>query len=84
MSVGNIHSKSWWRYETVDNYLSERNGNLTLDEAMEILGIVHWEDLLWETGTVEDTQYTCVYDQANLTVDLRNWNDYGKVLHFEL
>ena len=84
MSVGNIHSKSWWRYETVDNYLSERNGTLTLDEAMEILGMVHWKDLLWETGTVEDTQYTCVYDQANLTLDLRNWNDYDKVLHFEL
>ena len=84
MSVGNIHSKSWWRYETVDNYLSERNGILTKDEAMEILGIVHWKDLLWETGTVEDTQYTCVYDQMNLTLDLRNWNDYDKVLHFEL
>ncbi len=84
MSVGNIHSKSWWRYETVDNYLNERNGTLTLDEAMEILGMVHWKDLLWETGTVEDTQYTCVYDQANLTLDLRNWNDYDKVLHFEL
>jgi hypothetical protein len=84
MSVGNIHSKSWWRYETVDNYLNERNGTLTLDEAMEILGMVHWKDLLWETGTVEDTQYTCVYDQTNLTLDLRNWNDYDKVLHFEL
>ena len=84
MSVGNIHSKSWWRYETVDNYLSERNGTLTLDEAMEILGMVHWKDLLWETGTVEDTQYTCVYDQTNLTLDLRNWNDYDKVLHFKL
>jgi hypothetical protein len=84
MSVGNIHSKSWWRYETVDNYLNERNGTLTLDEAMEILGMVHWKDLLWETGTVEDTQYTCVYDQANLTLDVRNWNDYDKVLHFEL
>jgi hypothetical protein len=84
ISVGNIHSKSWWRYETVDNYLNERNGTLTLDEAMEILGMVHWKDLLWETGTVEDTQYTCVYDQANLTLDLRNWNDYDKVLHFEL
>ena len=84
ISVGNIHSKSWWRYETVDNYLNERNGTLTLDEAMEILGMVHWKDLLWETGTVEDTQYTCVYDQTNLTLDLRNWNDYDKVLHFEL
>ena len=84
MSVGNVHSHSWWRYETVDNYLNERNGTLTFDEAMECLEMVHWKDLLWETGTVEDTQYTCVYDQKNISLSLRNWNDYDKVLDFGL
>ena len=84
MSVGNVYSHSWWRYETAGNYLRERNGTLTFDEAMECLGLVHWKDLVWETGTVEDTQYTCVYDQQNFTLDLRNWNDYDKVLHFTL
>ena len=84
MSVGNVYSHSWWRYETAGNYLRERNGTLTFDEAMECLGLVHWKDLVWETGTVEDTQYTCVYDQQNTTLDLRNWNDYDKVLHFTL
>ena len=84
MSVGNDHSKSWWRYETAGDYLRGRNGTLTFDEAMECLGLVHWKDLVWETGTVEDTQYTCVYDQENTTLDLRNWNDYDKVLHFTL
>ena len=84
MSVGNVHSHSWWRYETVDNYLNERNGILTFDEAMECLEMVHWKDLLWETGTVEDTQYTCVYDQKNISLSLRNWNDYDKVLDFGL
>ena len=84
MSVGNVHSRSWWRYETVSEYLRERNGTLTKDEAMECLGKVHWKDLVWENGTVEDTQYTCVYDQENITLDLRNWNDYDKVLSFTL
>ena len=85
MSVGNVYSHSWWRYETVEEYLNERNGILTLDEAMECLAKVHWKDLAWENGlTVEDTQYTCVYDQKNITLDLRNWNDYDKVLSFSL
>jgi hypothetical protein len=52
---------------------------------MECLAKVHWKDLAWENGlTVEDTQYTCVYDQKNITLDLRNWNDYDKVLSFSL
>ena len=33
---------------------------------------------------VEDTQYTCVYDQQALTLDLRNWNDYDSVKRFTL
>ena len=82
--VGNPHSKSWWRYETVRDYLAGRDGKLSFDEAQECLALVHWKDLLWETGTVEDTQYSCVYDQSKLTVDLRNWNDYDTTHHFEL
>ena len=84
MAVGNVNSHSWWRYETVADYLKERNGILTFDEAMECLVNVHWKDLLWDNGIVEDTQYTCVYDQDNITLDLRNWNDYDTVLHFGL
>ena len=45
---------------------------------------MHWKDLLWDTGTVEDTQYSAVYDQKNLTLDLRNWNDYDTTVHFGL
>ena len=82
--VGNPHSKSWWRYETVSGYLAERDGTLTLDEAKECLSLVHWKDLMWETGTVEDTQYTCVYDQSDITLTLCNWNDYGNFYQFVL
>ena len=83
-SVGNPHSKSWWRYETAGAYLSGHNGTLTLDEAQECLAQVHWKDLVWDNGTVEDTQFSNVYDQTALTLDLRNWNAYGDTKHFAL
>ena len=83
-AVGNPHSRSWWRYETAWNYLQEHDGTLTLEEVQECLALVHWKDLLWDTGTVEDTQYSAVYDQKNLTLDLRNWNEYDTTVHFDL
>ena len=82
--VGNPHSRSWWRYETVSAYLDERNGILSPAEAFECLSQVHWVDLDWGTGTIEDTQYSNVYDQSAMTLDLRNWNDYDTVHHFFL
>ena len=83
-AVGNPHSKSWWRYETAGAFLAEHDGTLTLDEAKECLALVHWKDLVWDNGMVEDTQYSNVYDQANLTLDLRNWNEYEVTKHFAL
>ena len=83
-AVGNPHSKSWWRYETAGAYLKEHNGILSLEEAQECLAQVHWKDLVWDNGTVEDTQYSNVYDQKNITLDLRNWNDYETTVHFAL
>ena len=83
-AVGNPHSKSWWRYETAKAYLEEHNGILTEEQAQECLALVHWKDLVWDNGTVEDTQYSNVYDQTNITLDLRNWNDYDKTVRFAL
>ena len=83
-AVGNPHSKSWWRYETASAYLAEHNGILSLEQAQECLALVHWKDLVWDNGTVEDTQYSNVYDQSSLTLDLRNWNDYDTTVHFSL
>ena len=83
-AVGNPHSKSWWRYETVMDYLTGHDGTLTKEEAQECLSLVHWKDLVWENGTVEDTQFSNVYDQTALTLDLRNWNEYGETEHFKL
>ncbi|MBR5035459.1 MAG: linear amide C-N hydrolase [Bacteroidales bacterium] len=75
-AVDNPHSKSWWRYETTGAYLAAHNGTLTLEQAQECLALVHWKDLVWENGTVADTQYSNVYDQYAITLSLRNWNDY--------
>ena len=83
-AVGNPHSKSWWRYETAGAYLQEHNGILTKEQAQECLALVHWKDLVWDNGMVEDTQYSNVYDQSALTLDLRNWNDYDKTVRFNL
>ena len=83
-AVGNPHSKSWWRYETADAFLTEHNGVLTLEEAQECLSLVHWKDLVWDNGMVEDTQYSNVYDQKNITLSLRNWNDYDTTCTFGL
>lgn len=73
---GNPHSKSWWRYDTTRDFLESHNGALTTEEAQQCLSDVHWKDLIWENGTVEDTQWSNVYDQANLTLRLRDWYDY--------
>ena len=83
-AVGNPHSKSWWRYETAGNYLREHDGILTFDQAQECLSLVHWVDLPIPGGKVEDTQYSNVYDQHDLTLSLRNWNDYATTHRFSL
>ena len=81
---GNPHSKSWWRYETAGAYLEEHDGTLSLDEAQECLSLVHWKDLVWENGTVEDTQFSNVYDQKGIALYLRNWNDFETTHRFGL
>ena len=83
-AVGNPHSQSWWRYETAAAYLDDHDGTLTLEQAQECLAQVHWKDLVWENGTVEDTQYSNVYDQQELVLRLRNWNDYDTTCTFTL
>lgn len=83
-SVGNPLSKSWWRYETVSRYLNERNGVLTLEEAQEALKLVRWVDLDWGNGTIENTQYSNVYDQQAKVLYLKNWNTYETTNTFSL
>ena len=83
-AVGNPHSKSWWRYETAGAILAEHDGTLSLEDAQECLSQVHWKDLVWDDGTVEDTQYSSVYDQSGITLYLRSWSDYETTHRFEL
>ncbi|MBO4475908.1 MAG: linear amide C-N hydrolase [Bacteroidales bacterium] len=83
-AVGNPHSRSWWRYETAGAYLASHDGALTFEQAQECLAQVHWKDLVWDNGMVEDTQYSNVYDQQAITLSLRNWNDYDTTVRFAL
>ena len=83
-AVGNPHSKSWWRYETAGAYLQEHNGIVSLEQAQDCLSLVHWKDLVWDNGTVEDTQYSNVYNQKDIALYLRNWNDYDTTHRFGL
>lgn len=84
-AVGNPHSRSWWRYETASAFLQEHNGILTVEDAQECLSQVHWKDLLWDDGvTVEDTQYSAVYDQSTKELVIRDWSDYDTSHHFKL
>ena len=84
IAVGNPHSRSWWRYETAGNYLKQHYGILTFEEAQECLAQVHWVDLPVPGGKVEDTQYSNVYDQKNITLALRSWYDYDTTVNFSL
>ena len=84
IAVGNPHRRSWWRYEVAGDYLRAHGGVLTMEQAQECLSMVHWVDLPIPGGQVEDTQYSNVYDQQNLTLSLRNWNDYGTTHTFNL
>ena len=83
-SVGNPNSRSWWRYEVAEDYLTQHDGTLTPDQMYECLAAVHWEHLLLPNGKVEVTQYSNIYDQSALTLRLRPWNQYDTVYDFEL
>ncbi len=84
IAVGNPHSYSWDRYAKAGQYLRDHGGILSFEQAQECLSLVHWVDLPIPGDQVEDTQYSNVYDQQNLTLSLRNWNDYGTTHTFNL
>lgn len=83
-TVGNPDSKSWWRYETVNNYMIENHGVLSLEGMQKGLEMVRWVDLALPDGEVEDTQWSNVYDQTNIVLYHRNWNSYDKTYIFTL
>ena len=64
--------------------MDTHSGSVTLDEAQECLANVHWKDLVWPNGMIEDTQWSNVYDQNKLTLRLRDWYDYDTTVDFAL
>ena len=60
-------------------------GTVTHRQAQECLARVHWKDFVWDDGvTVEDTQFSNVYDPAAQTLTLRHWADYDAPQTFTL
>ena len=82
--VGNPHSRSWWRYEVASKFLEEHCGTLSPDQAAQCLSDVHWKDLVWDNGMVENTQWSNVYDQQALSLTLHHWNNYEVAHRFDL
>ena len=72
---------SWGRYAGAWQYLDAHGGALTLPEC---LSLIHWTDYVRTDESVSDTQWSGVYDQSALTLNLRFWNDYGKTHRFRL
>ena len=69
---------------TAGDFLKRHNGTLSVEEAQECLSLVHWKDFEWDNGMVEDTQYSCVYDQNDLILYIRSWSDYDNTVIFNL
>lgn len=69
------------RYETVMGALDAAGGVVTEEEAMGILESVSREARINEDGTVFQTQWSCVYNQDDLTVDIVMGGQYDKPVH---
>ena len=62
-----------WRYRTIDDFLSVRDGSLTMEQGMEIL----------ETVGYEYTQWSIVYDMNQRRLDLALDFDFNRFYRFE-
>lgn len=56
-SVGNTGSRSWWRLQVVQDFLKERGGRISSEEASECLSRVRWVDLPTADNLTPGTQF---------------------------
>jgi hypothetical protein len=56
-AVGNTGSRSWWRLQAVHDFLMERGGRITAEEALECLFRVRWVDLPTAGNLTPGTQF---------------------------
>ncbi len=70
------------RYEIVENTLTASKGVTTKQEAMNLLKEVRLEQYVEESGWIDDTQWSCVYDLTNRSLDICIGMNYEKVYRF--
>jgi len=71
------------RFETMRETLSKSENVLTEAEGMELLRAVHQENLEFD-GVIVNTQWSCLYNNTDRTLDLCVNQDYDNVYRFSL
>ena len=70
-AVGNVGSRSWWRRQCVDEFLSERSGGITVEEALDCLSAVRWIDLPVSNCLATGTQYHLKFKRFKARLEKR-------------
>lgn len=71
-SVGNIDSQSWWRMQVVTDFLTEKGGRITPQEALDCLAHVRWIDMPTDDETrITGTQYRMVFDGLSPNLEMQ-------------
>ncbi len=73
MSNNEFYDPQWQcnRYDTIKKWLAEKNGILTADEAMTVTS-----DASWEKKGGRGTEWSCVYNLDEFTLDICLDRDY--------
>lgn len=70
------------RYDKVKNTLTASKGVTSKNEAMLLLQEVRLENFVEDSGFINDTQWSIVYDLTNRTMDICIGMNYNKVYSF--
>ncbi len=69
------------RFDILENVMTEKNGVLTAEEGMNLLEAVSQKVQVDKTST---TQWSCLYNQTQGTVDIAMLRDYENIYSFGL
>lgn len=72
------------RYNTVKNALTNTGGVTSKTEAMTLLHDVRLDNYVEESGFIDDTQWSVIYDLTNRTLDIVVGMNYDTVYSFEI
>lgn len=70
------------RYQAVEQALTASNGVISKEAAMQLLHDVRLENYVEESGFIDDTQWSIVYDLTNRSMNICIGMNYQKVYSF--